>query len=108
MSRDAAGAAQRSRDRGLHGLRRAVIDQARGNHVRHHAMLDQDDQQRVEHPRLVRRRQAAAQHQRRHVRERDFADEFLVQVVAAHENATELGFAEPGDDLWLFSHGKLL
>jgi hypothetical protein len=71
---DAAGAAQRRGDRGLHRFRRAVINQTRGDDMGHHAMLDQYDHQRVEHLRFVGGRQTAAQDQRGHVREGDLAN----------------------------------
>jgi hypothetical protein len=55
-------------------------------------------------PCFIGRGQASAQHERSHIRERDLADQFFVQIVAAHENAMQLGFAESGDDFRLFRH----
>ena len=74
----APGAAERCRDRRLDRFRRAVINEPRRDDVRDHAVLDQYNKQRIEHFGFIRGRQPAAQDERSHVGECDFADQILI------------------------------
>ena len=81
-----------------------MIDQPRRDHVGDHAVLHENDQKRVDHLGFVGRRQPSAQDERSHIRERDLADQLLVQVIAAHEDAMQLRIADARDDLYWFRH----
>ena len=82
----------------------AVKYQPGRDDVGNHAVLDENDEQGVEHLRFIGRRQSAAQDERRHIGKSDFAHQFLVQIITAHEDAVQLRFADARDDFRLFRH----
>ncbi len=101
---NAAGAAQRGGNCGLHRFGSAVVDKTRRDHVRDHAVLNENNQQGVEHLCLIRRRQPAAQDQRSHIRKSNFTDQFFIQIITAHEYSMQLRFTDARDDFCLFRH----
>ena len=96
---EAIAHAQESRgDRGLQGLGRPVVGQARSDRAGRQAVLDEGDGEGVEHHRLVTVRQAALELEVGHVAERDLADQ-VGQVMAADEDLVGGAAAEARPDL---------
>ena len=97
-----AHAKQSRGDRGLQGLGRPVVGEARGDRARREAVLDEGDGEGVEHYRLMAVGQAALELEEGHVAERDLADEVGGQVVAADEDLVGGAVAEGGVSVLAF------
>src|SRR3989338_8885314 len=101
---DAARAQNSRRHGALDRLRSGVVGEPGGHRAGDQAVLHQDGEHGVGHPGLAGRRQPAEQHETGHLAEGDLSQEISGQVVAANQNAVQLGLAQAGDDFRLVAH----